>query len=242
MAEEIKQESKQEKEKVVGTPAAQQKAEKSAGAKKQSSAVVKDEPKKVFTQEELNAAVKAAVAEAMKNVPTQPTIVQVEKTEYVGMLFLGRFAEGTSVNLPIWGQITRTGETIDVPKKDFLRGLGKRTNKEFLRNRKLIVVDGIADDERKRFGLDYKEGEVLTQDAYYKLLLLPKDEVCRIYERLCPEHKELVARIFHAAYFEERRKDIPLETVKALNDISKSICPDGLFRRILKSQAEELID
>lgn len=238
MAEEIKQEKEQ-----GGT---QSKSAKASAARK--STVTKDSskegasPKKVFTEDELNAAVKAAVAEAMKGVQTQPTIVQVEKTEYVGMLFLGRFAEGTSVNLPIWGQITRTGETIDVPKKDFLCGLGKRTNKEFLRNRKLIVVDGVTDDERKRFGLDYKEGEVLTQDAYYKLLLLPKDEVCRIYERLCPEHKELVARIFHAAYFEERRKDIPLETVKALNDISKSICPDGLFRRILKSQAEELID
>lgn len=239
MAEEIKQEKAQAE--MQGKQAKTGATKKSVSAKgtPADSSLTATAAQKVFTEDELNAAVKAAVAEAMKNIQAQPTVVQVEKTEYVELLFLGQFAEGTSVVLPLWGQITRTGETLDVPKKDFLRGLGKQTNKEFLKNRKLLVVNGVTPEERKRFGIDYKEGEVLTQSAYYKLLQLPQEEVCGIYSRLCDEHKELVARVFYTAYFEKWHRDIPIETVKALNEISKSVRPEGLFRLILKDKADE---
>ena len=186
-----------------------------------------------FTKEQLDAAVKAAVAEAMKNISPQQTVVQVSQEEYVTLLYLGQFARGTSVVMPVWGTITYAGGTLDVPKKDFLRGLGNPVNAALLRKHKILVIGGLTEAERQRFNLAYKEGEVLTQNAFYELLTYPTDKVCSIFAKLCPDHKQLVARLYLTAYFEQHDKRIATDTVKALNELSKKDNEKGLFTQIL---------
>lgn len=188
---------------------------------------------KTFSKEELDAAVQAAVAEAMKKMQPQQTIVQVAQDEYVTLLYLGQFASGTSVVMPTWGTITLPGGTLDVPKKDFLKGLGNATNAALLRKHKILVIDGLTDAERKRFNVAYQDGEVLSQSAFYELLSYPKDKVCAIFEKLCDDHKQLVARMYLTAYFENNDKRVAADTVKALNEISKKVNAKGMFTQIL---------
>ena len=116
--------------------------------------------------------VKAMIAEASRKAAleaveaykaSQPqTVVQVAKDEYVTVLFIGAIASGTTVSMPKWGQINYAGGMLDIPKKEFLQGIGVQVNNALLRERQIIVLSGLTDEERRRFGVDYKEGEYLT--------------------------------------------------------------------------------
>lgn len=196
---------------------------------------------KRYTADELNEAVQKAVAEALAKHPVaQPqTIVQVAKDEYVTILFIGAIAQGTVVALPKWGQITYAGGMLDIPKKDFLQGIGIQVNNALLKNRQILVISGLTGEERRRFGLEYKEGEYLTAEALYSILGYDKERVCEIFTKLCDEHKRTVAKIFLTAYFDNGDNRINRETVKELNKISKSVDKDGLFTPILEDMGRK---
>ena len=195
---------------------------------------------KRYTADELNEAVQKAVAEALAKQSAQPqTVVQVAQDEYVTILYIGAIAQGTVVALPKWGQITYAGGMLDIPKKDFLQGIGIQVNNALLKNRKILVISGLTDAERKRFGLEYKEGEYLTAEALTSILGYDKDQVCEIFTKLCDEHKRTVAKIYLSAYFDNGDNRINRETVKVLNKISKTIEKDGLFTPILEDMGRK---
>lgn len=205
--------------------------------------------KKTYTEEELAKAVaeasKKAAEEAIKAYAAsnpQQTILQVAKDEYVTVVYIGGIASGTVVALPKMGTITYAGGMLDVPKKDFLQALGNRTNEALIRKRSLIVLNGLTDEERKRFNCDYKPQETLTQNAFFELLDYDKEQIIAVYSKLCDEHKKVVAKIYLSAYFEMSDKRINPETVKELNNISKSIDKDGLFTPILTDFGEKFAE
>ncbi len=195
---------------------------------------------KRYTADELKEAVQKAVAEALEKQSAQPqTVVQVAQDEYVTILYIGAIAQGTVVALPKWGQITYAGGMLDISKKDFLQGIGIQVNNALLKNRKILVISGLTDAERKRFGLEYKEGEYLTAEALASILGYEKDQVCEIFTKLCDEHKRTVAKIYLSAYFDNGDNRINRETIKALNKISKTIEKDGLFTPILEDMGRK---
>ena len=200
-----------------------------------------EKTEKTFTPEEVNEMIKQAVAEA-RSESVAPTILQVSQEEFVTVLLIAAIADGTSVSLGNLGQINRAGNTLDIPKKEFLQGMGNPVIDSLLRKRTLIVVDGMTDEERERFGLLYKEGELLSQKAYFKLLDFAQDEIISIYNKLCDEHKRVVAKMYATAYFEKRDNRIHLETVQELNKISKSIEKGGLFKPIIDDIGAKLSD
>ncbi len=202
----------------------------------------KKEAKKIsMTEEEFNEAVKLAVERAMATMPAmQPQqILQVTKEEYVTILFLGVIAAKTSVVLPKWGVISLAGNTLDIPKKEFIQGLGVPVNNALIRKRQIIVVDGLTAAERKRYGVDYKDGELLNQGNFISLLDYPTDKVCEIFSKLCPEHKHLVGQMFYDAFLNNDGR-VTLEKVKALNEISKVTEPKGMFTTVLEGIAERI--
>ena len=180
--------------------------------------------------------VKAMIAEALEQFKaSQPqTVVQVAKDEYVTVLFIGAIASGTTVSMPKWGQINYAGGMLDIPKKEFLQGIGVQVNNALLRERQIIVLSGLTDEERRRFGVDYKEGEYLTDKALYELIGYDTEKVCDIFTKLCDEHKRIVAKVYLTAYFEKQDKRVHRDTVKALNSLSKSVDKDGLFTPIIE--------
>lgn len=209
-------------------------------------AEVKENTEKRYSQAELEDMVQKAVAEALAKFPmhaAQPAqIVQVTRDEFVTLLYVGVNCKGTVVAMPEWGSITFSGGTLDVPKREFIHGLGRQTNADLLKKRKVLVIDGLTPEERVRFGVDYKPDEVLTRDAFMGICKYPKKKVCEIFEKLCPEHKELVARLYSKAYFEDDERLDPA-VIKALNNLSKDEKnKQGMFIRILKDMGEKFAE
>lgn len=202
----------------------------------------KDKEKKIYSEEDVKRLIASAIADYSESCKAGQTIVQVSRDEYVTVLYLGAIAEGTTVCIGNMGQITYSGGTLDIPKKDFIHGLGIPVVTALLRKRSLIVTDGLSDEERKRFGLLYKDGELLSAEVYYKLLDFSSDEISLIYSKLCENHKRLVAKMYFTAYFEKHDNRVTLENVKALNKISRKTDESGLFTPILEDMGKQLAE
>jgi hypothetical protein len=127
-------------------------------------------------------AVKSALASYSKEHRNDQAVYS--KEEYVTLLYIGAIADGTVVSLGKLGQINKAGATRDIPKKEFLQGMTYSIEK-MLESRALIVVNGLTQEERERYGLDYKEGELLTQEAFYKLLNYSDSEITSVFRKLC---------------------------------------------------------
>ena len=176
------------------------------------------EAKKEYTEAEINALVAAAVAKAMaENAAAKPETPANDGL--VTLLFIGGIAPGTVVALEGLGKIPRDGNILTVPKKDFFTNLGASTDR-LLQKRKLIVVDGLTDDERERYGVLYKDGELMSADVYQKLLTFPADRLGVIYKGLCKEHKDIVRRVFNSAYL-DGNKNINIAKLKAMIRIDR---------------------
>jgi hypothetical protein len=202
-----------------------------------------EKSEKSYSQGELDAivaeAVKQALASYEKDHRNDTTVYNRE--EYVTLLYIGAIAEGTVVSLGKLGQINKAGATRDIPKKEFLQGMTFAIEK-MLENRSLIVVNGLTSEERERYGLDYKEGELLTQEAFYKLLNYSDAEITAIFRKLCEDHRRVVAKMFLSAYFEKSDNRITAEKVKSLNEISKENDKDGMFKPILEDMGDRFAD
>ena len=194
------------------------------------------ETEKTFTSAEVEAMIQKALADYASKTP----VVQTAKEEYVTLCFIGAIAAGTVVSLGKLGQINSAGMPRDFVKKDFIDSLGIPVVDALLRSRELVVLDGLTDIERERFGVDYKEGETLTTQAFYSLLSYDKKKICEIYARLCDAHKKTVAKIYQTAYFENHDNRITPDTVKALNKLSKKVDQKGLFTSILEYMGNKL--
>lgn len=201
---------------------------------------VKKEKEETYTKAEVQKMIQKAVSEAVKN--QAPTVVQVAKDETVTLLFIGAVAEGTTVNFGSLGQFARSGNTIDVPKKDFLRSLGIPVVDDLLRKKSVIVVDGLTDEERERYGFKYKDNELLSANTYFRLFDMPEDEIVKIFETLCDDHKRTVGKMYLEAYFERHDNRITQGLVKKLNKISKAVEPSGLFTPILEDIGAKIAD
>lgn len=194
-----------------------------------------------FTQEQVEAMIAKALADARAEEKSEKTVV-VAPEERVTLVFIGGIASGTSVNLGNLGKINRDGGVIEVPKKDFLAGVSVAVD-SLLAERKLIVLDGLDEAERERYGVLYKENEVLTVNAYHKLFDYDIATLSEIFSKLCNEQKKIVAKVFYTAFSEPENPNhgkITIEKCRALNEISKQTVGEGLFSYILDDMGREL--
>lgn len=182
-------------------------------------------------------AAKAAIAQYMKTQGEQP-VMQVKPDEYVTLLFIDAVADNSVLTLGKLGQINRVGGTLDIPKKEFFQGIDGKIDK-LMRRRELIVINGLTDEERDRYGLNYKEGELLSADMYYKLLDLDIKTLYEIFPKLCENHQRIIAKLYISAY-EDGDNRIHPDTVKELNKLSKRTDPDGMFTPILIDMGKKL--
>lgn len=171
----------------------------------------------------------------------EPTVVQVKSNEeMVTLLYMGAVREGSFVELDGLGQIMGRGGMIDVPKKTFLQNLTAKILKR-LKDRRLLVINGLTDEERERYGLKYEDGEIVDRNIYYDLLSMDEQRVATIFQRACYRHKQLIASLYADAYCNhDNRVNQPL--IKKLNEISKSTDSDGMFTAILKDMGKALAE
>lgn len=118
-----------------------------------------------------------------------------------------------------YGTITGKHAVIPIPKSAFAGDFRTTTMQHFLKTRNLIVVDGLTDEERKVYGVEYKQGEYL-EPAVYDRLLEMGDAILDIFPKLHPTWREMVATLFTEAY-ENKTLKCSRETLIKLNRISK---------------------
>lgn len=196
---------------------------------------------KMYSESEVQRLIAEQVAKQLANLQTQPIVIKDNSEDYVTLLYMGAVAEGSSVFLgDKLGEIQGRGGTRDIPKKEFLQNITPNVLKR-LNDRRLIVISGLTDDERERYNLNYKDGELLSADVYYKLLEMDADKIAKVFDKACFRHKQIIATIFIDAYMaHDNRVNQPL--VQRLNEISKKTDKDGMFSAILKDMARALAD
>ena len=205
---------------------------------------------KKFSTEDIQAVLQTPEAQAlMQSMVAQmvaaqkPTVVQVapQKEEMVTLLYMGAVAEGSRVNLgEKLGEIMGRGGTRTISKTVFFENMTPGVLNR-LKDRRLIVLDGLTDEERERYGVNYNDGELVSKEIYYKLLDLDEDTVVSIFKKACYRHKQLIASLYADAYgMGDNRINHPL--IHKLNRASKAIDKDGMFTAILKDMAKALGD
>lgn len=212
-------------------------SEVKATSKKQYSS---EEIANVLNTPEAQAAMQKMIAEMLAKQPQPVMQVNYQKEEMVTLLYMGAVAEGSMVTLWEGFEIQGRGGTRDIPKKEFLQHLSQGVIKR-LKDRRLIVVDGLSDDERERYGVKYTDNELASVDIYYKLLSYDEDKIISIFKNVCDSHKTIIASLFKTAYMaHDNRINQPL--IERLNKASKTVDPKGMFSDILRDMARELSD
>ncbi len=150
----------------------------------------------------------------------------------VELTFIASVSPDNVTSLGDYGSLNGVGGYIEIPRKEFGGKFMTPVVRSLLRDRSLIVCSGLNEAERKRYGVDYRDGELLDMDAFDRLLDMNLAALTTLFRKLCPEHKRFAATRFITAY-ERGDNRVSREKVEPLNDISKEIDPQGMFRPVL---------
>lgn len=161
-----------------------------------------------------------------------PKVVHVSNdTERVRFLWIAPVADDNEFLVGengMYGKITGKVGTFSVPKSDLSRILDPMFMR-FMERRWVIVLDGLTDEERVQYGVDYKPGEVFERNTFLNMFHLG-DAIADVYSKLCDSSREMMAKLYHEAYFSDKKKDtVSRSAVVKMNKIA----PQPGFRDIL---------
>lgn len=168
------------------------------------------EPKKLYTAEEVAEIAKQAAAEAVAKAMAEvkPQVVQVmADTEKVTLRWCAPVADD---NLAVfgpngmYGTVTGKNGTVMVPKSEWSRFYDE-TARRLIERRWLVVLSGMTDDERAVYHCAYRKGEVLDEKAF-RCAVTMGDKLLDIFDDLCTEHQEMVAKAYYDAWERGRGK------------------------------------
>lgn len=192
-----------------------------------------DQKEQTFTYEQVQEMVNEAVKQALA-AQSAPQTGAAPAKERVMLLWQAPVAKDNVQEFGPngrFGRITGPSGSFYVPRDEFSQILDG-TVRVFLDRRWLIVVSGLDADEREAFGVNYKEGEVLTRQAFDKLLE-QGDKLLEIYQQLCEGHRRIVAKRVYEGWREHNRA-VNRGLVKKLNSLCKKIDPEETtFKTVL---------
>lgn len=93
------------------------------------------------------------------------------------------------------GQFNRPGVALKVKKSEFFQN-NTLLISTLLQERKIVVLDGLTDEERERYQLKYEDGEILTQKEFFDILKYSCIDLLKIFEKLCPSHRAIVVDLY----------------------------------------------
>ena len=152
----------------------------------------------------------------------------------VEMVYINPVSERNEVNLGDFGVLRGSTGFLEVPRRDFGGKFITNTARYLLDTKRLIVTEGLTEDERSRYKVDYPADAVMTDRAFDHLLTMSTEKLENMFSKLCKEHQQFVARRFITAY-ESGDNRIGRDKVERLNQISKANDPDGMFKPILQA-------
>lgn len=207
-------------------------------------------PATTYTAEDVQRIVAEALAKQAESV--RPQVIQVMQNEKrVTVRFQAEVADDNVSYFGAnnrYGPITGKSGMLYIPYSDWPQFLDERV-RWMLKNRWLIVLDGLDEQERELVGVSYKPGEIMDEKAFAKMLDMSDEELREVFPNLCVSYREMVARRFLTAYkngnanVRQRRA-----LIKELNDISKKDYLDtpendnrrkGAFAAILEGMNQE---
>lgn len=178
---------------------------------------------RTYSAEEVQQMIAEGVAKALAQ--QQPQTIVREVSPDVEKVYLLWQADVADYNVEefgpngLYGSITGPSGTIMVPKNEWSRFADEK-NRRHLERRWLIVLSGMTDEERVMYGCKYSDGEILDKGAFVRVLDLG-EQLLTIYPKLCPSHREMVARRFVDAYYAGDARARDRELITALNRISR---------------------
>lgn len=174
-----------------------------------------------FTLEQVQKMIEEALAKReSENKQSEPQ--QSAADTIVTMIFQAEVNDANELQLGPngkYGMITGKHATVTINKRDFVSDFRTTMMQYLLKNRNLIVVSGLTDEERKIYGVDYQQGEYL-EPAIYERLLEMGDKVLDVFAQLHPTWQEMVATKFVEAY-ENGTLKCSREALLEMNKISK---------------------
>lgn len=211
--------------------------EKETAAKQEESEIDKLKAQNDALQKQLK-----ELFEQMQNIQ-KPQVIQVSAdVKRVHLLWQAEVADDNVVSFGEGGRYGivkgKRGEFY-MPKTDFSTIMDERV-RYFLDKRWLIVLDGLDEDEREAYGVNYKDGEYLDKKAFSKLIEIGED-ILDIYPKLCDGNKLMVAQRYADAF--ANGKPINREVVEKLNKMSKTASnPSGDFIEIVRAMNRAVED
>lgn len=185
----------------------------------------------------------APVAEPVQAVAEQQVNMVVEqKAPPVTILYIDSAIPNNEIKIGRNRSIFGSGRFFTVPMEQFEGEFMTSTIMELIAQRKLIVLKGLTDEERKLYNCYYGKNEVLRGEGMFDFFFnMDTAEAAAKFEALCPEHQQLVATRFMDAYFEKHDNRVTRDKVEELNRISKAHFSEGLFKPLVEAINEKIV-
>ena len=179
-----------------------------------------------YSESDVQAMIAKAVADALaaqqKEQPAQQMVAPCND----GLVTLRFYDEINDANVIYLGDNGKYGQIIgkrwtgQIPKMAFIGDFRTPHIQKLLEDRNMIVLDGLTDEERRLYGVDYVDGEFLDEKMYNAMLRMPEEDLVATYTGLCPEWKRMVAVRFAEAY-ESGKLRVTRDALLALNRESR---------------------
>lgn len=199
----------------------------------------------MFTQEEVDEIVAKAIEKALAKQAQQNVIRVSTDIPMVKLLFQCECSPANVINFGVngkFGSITGKTGKLSITKEAFVGEFRDELVQSLLASRELIVLDGLTDDEREMYGVNYRKGEFMDEKVFTKMVDLGT-KILEIYPDLNQTYKDMVAKRF-AEEYERNPKRIPRDLIVKLNDMSKKSFKDlpkgdmrkkGAFSAVIES-------
>ena len=206
-------------------------------------AMSEEQKRKMAEGRKKKAAEKAAEAAKPKEAekPAEPVVQAVYVTpneKMVQCIYIDSVIPNNEIIIGNGRKISGSGRVFSVPLSEF--------ESTFIKTRRIIVLDGLTDEQRSLYDCEYAENEVIRREGVFDFFFKKEiPEAAEIFGSLCAEHQELVAARFMDAYLSDSsplKRYVSRARVVALNNISKEKHNgDGIFKPMLEAlNAEEV--
>ena len=214
-------------------------------------AMSEEQKKKMAEGRKKKAAEKAAEAAKPKPKevakPAEPVVQAVYVTpneKMVQCIYIDSVIPNNEIIIGNGRKISGSGRVFSVPLSEFESTFITPLIAKLIKNRRIIVLDGLTDEQRSLYGCEYAENEVIRREGMFDLFFEKEiPEAAEIFSHLCAEHQQLVAARFMDAYMstdDRAKRGINRERVAALNNISKATTKgEGMFTPILEALNEK---
>lgn len=175
-----------------------------------------------YTEAQVQEMIAKAVAQALaQNAHTAPAAPA--QGQMVTLRFVGEVNDRNVIPLGPdgkYGQIIGKRWMGQVDKMSFKGDFRTPLVQALLKKRNMIVMDGLTEDERRIYGVQYAEGEVIDEKLYDRMTRMSEGDLLPIYMGLCPEWRRMLAVKFADAYDRGELK-VTRDALLALNRISR---------------------